>query len=217
MKKYYTHDGAQQLGPFSIPELQSLHLQPESYVWHEGLDDWQLASSVEELKSIFNSHPPPFRNSSVPTPPTLQTIKQSSSYRSAKRAGKLLIVLPAILLLIWGGKYIYGRVEEHQMKNHIKQNISQYIYAGNSEYKFRLIGGISGLKMTLSNNTQFLLDEVRVRVDYHRPDGTIWDHKIIVFKYVSPYEEAVQPVEDTNRGVKITYQIHSIKSIDLGL
>ncbi|MGN6419982.1 MAG: DUF4339 domain-containing protein [Pseudobacter sp.] len=217
MKKYYTHDGVQQHGPFSIPELQVLNLRPESYIWHEGLSDWQLAGSVEELKAIFNSHPPPFRNSSVQSPPSLETLKQSSAYRSGKRAGKLLIIISAILLLTWGGRYIYARVEEQQMKNHIKKNISQYVQAGNSAYKYSLLGGISGLKMTLSNNTQYVLEEVKVRLDYHKPDGTIWDHKIIVFTYVAPFEEAVLPVEDTNRGVKISYQIHSVKSVELGL
>lgn len=217
MKEYYTHDGTKQLGPYSISELQALNLRPESFVWYEGLNDWQPAGSIEELKPIFNSHPPPFRASSVPAPAVHIAKKGSSSFRAGKRVGKLIVVLTAVTLLVLGGGYIYGKVEEQQTKNRIKENISQFIYAGNSEYKYRLTGGISGLKMTLSNNTKYILDVVKVRIDYHRPDGTIWDNKIIFFHNVLPYEEAVLPVEDTNRGVKISYQIHSIKSIDLGL
>ena len=52
MKYWVNIDGIQH-GPLSHAELAKLEFDPEvTYVWHNGLDDWQKISDVEELAGI---------------------------------------------------------------------------------------------------------------------------------------------------------------------
>ena len=61
----------QQLGPYNLMQLQQMaqsgHLNAATYVWRQGMPNWELAGNVPELSSIFSPVVPP---SSAPTPPT---------------------------------------------------------------------------------------------------------------------------------------------------
>ncbi|MBC7774427.1 MAG: DUF4339 domain-containing protein [Phycisphaerae bacterium] len=73
MKKYYLHNGSQQTGPFSIEDLKQKSLNPEDMVWFEGQKEWQEASTIEELSSVFNrATPPPFVKKEASTPPPIK-------------------------------------------------------------------------------------------------------------------------------------------------
>ena len=50
MKKYFIHDGNQQLGPFSLEELKDKGLTSKSMIWFEGLGTWTEAQFISELK-----------------------------------------------------------------------------------------------------------------------------------------------------------------------
>lgn len=66
MKKYFLHNGQQQYGPYSLEELKSMNIAPETMAWYDGLPQWMRADQIEELKSLFgNAVPPPF----TATPP----------------------------------------------------------------------------------------------------------------------------------------------------
>lgn len=58
MKKYFYRDNNQNLGPFSLQELQSKYITPQTYVWYEGLAEWQPASQIPELQSLFGQSGP---------------------------------------------------------------------------------------------------------------------------------------------------------------
>ena len=53
MKKYFYSNGQEKEGPVTLEELKQKDIQPKTLIWHEGLDDWKEAESVEELKEIF--------------------------------------------------------------------------------------------------------------------------------------------------------------------
>jgi hypothetical protein len=50
MPEYYFLKGKDQLGPFSLQELQQQPILPETMVWHEALPEWIPASELTELK-----------------------------------------------------------------------------------------------------------------------------------------------------------------------
>ena len=56
-KKYYFVKDGLQLGPFSSQEITNfiqLHeFTKDTLVWYNGLDDWKIASQVEDLKKLF--------------------------------------------------------------------------------------------------------------------------------------------------------------------
>lgn len=60
----------QQSGPFTIPQLQQLQQQGQftssTYVWKQGMANWELAGNIPELASLFVSMTPP-----PPPPPAL--------------------------------------------------------------------------------------------------------------------------------------------------
>ena len=65
MSQYMIYDNGQQTGPFSIPQLQQMvaagTLTKQTYVWKNGMANWELAGTVAELGSLFvtNTPPPP--------------------------------------------------------------------------------------------------------------------------------------------------------------
>jgi membrane protease subunit (stomatin/prohibitin family) len=50
-------------GPFNLQQLQQLvsngQLTLSTYVWKQGMTNWELAANVSELKNLFGSVPPP--------------------------------------------------------------------------------------------------------------------------------------------------------------
>lgn len=61
MKKYYTHNGTEQEGPYTLDELIQKKINTSTMIWYEGLDNWKKASEIEEIKSILTILPPPFK------------------------------------------------------------------------------------------------------------------------------------------------------------
>jgi hypothetical protein len=65
MSQYMVYVNGQQTGPFSIPQLQQMvaagTLTKQTYVWKNGMANWEFAGSVAELGSLFvtNTPPPP--------------------------------------------------------------------------------------------------------------------------------------------------------------
>lgn len=52
MEYYISRNGSQE-GPFSIEQLSGMNLTPDTLVWADGMADWQPASQVAELASLF--------------------------------------------------------------------------------------------------------------------------------------------------------------------
>ena len=49
MPQYFFANGGEQRGPYSLDELASFGLRPDTLVWREGLAEWQRADSLDEL------------------------------------------------------------------------------------------------------------------------------------------------------------------------
>ena len=83
MKHYYYADDDQQLGPFTLDELKTKRLKKSVLVWTDGMDEWSMADSVDELKDILVSEPPPLLKKNHPQPPieTVQ-IKHTPTFSS---------------------------------------------------------------------------------------------------------------------------------------
>ncbi len=101
MKKYYLYNGARQYGPFSFAELKHQHLLRDTPVWHEGLNEWVKAGTVQELQEILPpATPPPFiiSNGSPQSPAAL--FDSPASSRLKTRFVNKVIFIVSILLLI---------------------------------------------------------------------------------------------------------------------
>jgi membrane protease subunit (stomatin/prohibitin family) len=63
----------QQSGPFGFSQLQQMvqagQLTKETHVWKQGMSEWALAGTVQELSGLFAAVPPPPPGPSGPPPP----------------------------------------------------------------------------------------------------------------------------------------------------
>lgn len=66
LSQYFVAVNGQQSGPFQLPQLQQMvnngQLTPQTYVWKQGMANWELAGKVQELASLFGigaGTPPP--------------------------------------------------------------------------------------------------------------------------------------------------------------
>ena len=53
MKRYFIHNGKKKLGPYEVPELQSMHIKADYVVWDPATAHWTKACEVSELQVLF--------------------------------------------------------------------------------------------------------------------------------------------------------------------
>lgn len=67
--QYFVSINGQQTGPFNLHQLQQLvmngQLQRNTYVWKQGMQNWEEADKLLDLQNLFGAVPPP-----PPPPPT---------------------------------------------------------------------------------------------------------------------------------------------------
>ncbi|MBN9293130.1 MAG: DUF4339 domain-containing protein [Flavobacteriia bacterium] len=114
MKKYYTHNGTEQQGPFDIEILKEKRINKDTPIWCEGLSDWTTAEKIDELKELFKiTTPPPFNKEQTPPPINKQT-KQTETknivaptIKKKSNVGKIIVVVVIILIVIICGRIIF--------------------------------------------------------------------------------------------------------------
>lgn len=71
--QYHVSVNGSQAGPFNMQQLQQLaqngQLTPQTYVWKQGMANWEFAGNVPELAGLFA--PPPPGSMPPPPPPTI--------------------------------------------------------------------------------------------------------------------------------------------------
>lgn len=72
--QYHVSVNGSQAGPFNMQQLQQMvqngQLTPQTYVWKQGMANWEFAGNVPELTSLF-APPPPGSMPPPPPPPTV--------------------------------------------------------------------------------------------------------------------------------------------------
>jgi hypothetical protein len=210
MEKYYLHLAGIQKGPFSLEELRKEGIINSTQIWFEGLPDWTAAGQIPELKSLFPPSPPAFRTPAEKIARTVRTTIWK------------LIRLGCIIFLCFVGLSVFmhwksSRDQEDQQKQQIRNNISNYVTVGNSSYNYYALGGIKNLSIVITNNSAYLLEHVQVKLSYIKEDGGLYKDVILDFNYVPAHNQQTLPVPDMDRGIRVTEQILSIKSLALGL
>lgn len=102
-------------GPFTIEELAKKYITADVLVWHEGLENWQKADTLDELKPIIRQMPP--------EPPRFKILKNwLTEAIGATAVCSILSYLPmfqfCILAIPFGGIAIWKatKVQELQKK-----------------------------------------------------------------------------------------------------
>lgn len=107
-RKYYFIKNNERVGPFSLQELASQKVYPDTLFWHDGLENWENGVQIPELQPLFT--PPPVKPESANSRDINQpqnTNSQTSSGKSNKNVFWLVggfVTLIALLLIFRTGQ-----------------------------------------------------------------------------------------------------------------
>lgn len=107
MKYFILDSNSQQQGPFTIYELKDRGINEQTLVWAEGMDNWQPAWQVEEIKRLLFDQPagtpppPPHSTDSFSQTPSGQPMSpQPQQSHRALIAGIIIAVIVLVVLAI---------------------------------------------------------------------------------------------------------------------
>lgn len=112
-------------------------------------------------------------------------------------------------------KNLPAATENKEVKKVSAENIASKLQLKANEYTVAAFGGIRNLKMTLQNDSRYLLDKVSAELRYLNPEGKVVKTETIDFNLVQPGAEATVAVKKTIRGIKLDYKITHIESKEL--
>lgn len=100
-----------------------------------------------------------------------------------------------------------------------KEELLKKVKLTANNYKQGAFGGVKNLQLTITNHSDFALDNVSVEIKYLKPSEEVLKTEMVYFSSVAPNGTLTIKVPDSNRGVKITYRISHIvsKQLDAGL
>ena len=118
MKKFYLHNGTENIGPFNLDELKAKATTKNTQVWCDGMEDWKNAGELDELKSILSVIPPPIAKMPEIKPEPIASNKKTHWFwRMIRVLAILIIVCIAIFAFIdyMNEKYSGSSYEESIM------------------------------------------------------------------------------------------------------
>ncbi|NML23933.1 hypothetical protein HHL16_23835 [Pseudoflavitalea sp. G-6-1-2] len=98
-----------------------------------------------------------------------------------------------------------------------REKLYQMIQVAASQFKIGVLGGISDLHFTVSNNSSFPLDEVELEIKYLGPEKRVVKVQRLLFSDLSAGSQKTLEAPRTSRGVSIDYVVTRIHSRALGI
>ena len=77
-------------------------------------------------------------------------------------------------------------------------------------YSYRKIGGISDLGITVSNSTEYSIDEVNVEIYYIQANGEPFKTEIVTLSNITPNSSKRVGAPNSERGLSVKIRIISI-------
>lgn len=92
------------------------------------------------------------------------------------------------------------------------KDLKKFVVVLVNDYEVKLLGGIKDLEITVQNFSEYLLDEVTVKVEYLKPKGEVVNSEVVKVTNIKPQESKIAEVRSSPRGVKVKYTIVDISS-----
>lgn len=89
--------------------------------------------------------------------------------------------------------------------------------ATTNRYNSPLFGGISNLSITVFNNSDYMIDNIRVRVSYIKSNGETYKTEFIYFQNIKAHGSATLKAPDSDRGAKVSLLIDKYRCSALGV
>lgn len=78
-----------------------------------------------------------------------------------------------------------------------------------NDYKVGMLGGISGLEISVTNYTTQAIDNAVIEIEYLKPNGSVAKSQIVTTQNLGPGTSKTITVPSSNRGVKVRYHVVS--------
>jgi hypothetical protein len=191
--------------------------------------------AVQEQPTI-TVEPPPVNNTTLPSKDDVgavsdrETIKRSAETKKetpaqvpdtrtvaeVEQAKHDVSVTPAVLNTHPIRQKV-TRYDKPENMESARKNIYQLVAVEGSKYKTGVLGGISDLHLTISNNSPYPLDQVAVEIKYLGTEKKMVKTQTILFNDIAPGEQKTLEAPRSNRGISVDYAITRINSRVLGL
>jgi len=197
MKKYYLHNGSENVGPFDLENLKTQQLKKDTPIWHEGIDSWTTAGQIEELNELLIVAPPAFIRSEKQTVAPSQTKIGLSVLWKALKLGAIIgaIVLTLFVLIqIINGINSDNEANDAAIEQFNKtpeereaENPSQYL-TSKGNYNENLIGDKIKITGVITNNATYATykDIVLEITYYSKTDTPLNTINYTVYEFVAP-------------------------------
>lgn len=103
-------------------------------------------------------------------------------------------------------------IELTEKNMNYRNNWNRYFSVANSNYTYSLIGGVDPFDVTISNKTDYLVDEMIVTAHYYKSNGEPFKSEDIHFYNVTPNSTATERSQGSIRGVRVAAEITKIIS-----
>ena len=94
----------------------------------------------------------------------------------------------------------------------LRNNWTSYISASRSSYNYSEMGGISDLSIIVTNNTEYIIDIVTVKVTIKTVNNYVYKTEYLYFENIKSNSRAEQYVMPTERGRYVEYEITNVYS-----
>lgn len=221
MKQYYISEGPEKSGPFSLEDLKDMNLDRTTMVWRNDQDRWLKAAELPEL--------------SMHLPPDLPNQQNNTMLH--------MVYVVVILVILAFSFFMYTRTiqatekaievrtkqeqpddtEERKeaalafAKRETRKRIQELVILDQSSYVVGTFGGIKELDITVSNNTEFIMDEVSVEVRYYKKNGKLYKRERISFYHIQAHDAVTKRMPETPRGTHVESNIIKMQSDAINL
>jgi len=231
MKKYFLHDGQNNIGPFNLEELKERKVTKNTSIWYEGLSDWTTAGNIEELKPILTETPPPLKKSEPPV------LKKEPRFNLFQKIG-FAIVIFFLGFIMFSNFNNNGNnnddvsdseiieeavdtaavsvVDVNELRT-IRNKIESLIGVSSNKYTVEALGGISNLDIIVTNNSDYMMNSCVVEVRYIQENGDTFQNEFLTFQNIPAHQDKSISAPDSVRGLSVEVSVISIKSSELNL
>jgi len=203
MKKYFIHNGNDQLGPFSIEALKEKGITGKTMIWFEGIEKWTEAQFIPELKEIITVVPPPFEKN-MPFSDTIDKMKKVADRdvvaeienkipnQKGKSIFRWVLVLPGLIglicIILFSLRIIISKTSNSNSGLDsiaiIKPRGSVFYDTYDQKWQLQ----IEGVIMNKANVTSY--KDFVISVDFLSETKTLLETKqFMIYKSVEPLEE----------------------------
>lgn len=228
MTNFYTYNGLERQGPFTLEQLRDQKIAPSLMVWKEGFSEWKRADQVPELSILFPKFPdfPEEPRLKATAPQAPESFAYSAGHAVTKRRTWVIAAISILLFVVIAGFVLNKRSQssmllqsagldfEESRQRNIRSNWNQFIHKGNLTYSAVGLGGIQDLQIEVTNNSDYSLDEVKVEFEYIKANGGSYKREEITLTHLPAHSSRTVSGPNSSRGTSVRAKITSITAKD---